>query len=89
MNSKNSDNIQKRIEEIKSIRQKSHNVKNSNVVFNIAIELVAGGVIGIIIGWGIDNLFDSKPIFLIICIMLAFTAAFKTIWHKYVKNNGS
>lgn len=89
MNNENSDHIQKRIDEVKSIRQESHNVKNSNTAFNFAIELVAGGIIGIIMGLFIDNLFDSKPIFLIICIILAFVAAFKTIWHKYVKNNGS
>lgn len=89
MNNESPDQIQKRIDKVKSIRQESHNVKNSNMAFNIAIELVAGGIIGIIIGLCIDNLFDSKPIFLIICIILAFIAAFKTIWHKYVKNNGS
>lgn len=51
---------------------------------NIAIELVAGTISGVIIGLLFDNLFDSKPIFLIICLILSIIATFKTIWIRYV-----
>ncbi len=76
--------IQKRIDGFKTKDEQEKNVKSGNVAFNIAIELVAGAIIGVIIGLFLDNLFDSKPIFLIICIILSFIAAFKTIWHKYI-----
>ena len=64
-------------------------ISNSSAAFNVAIELVAAMLVGVIIGFIFDNLFDSKPVFLIICIMLAIVAAFRSIWNKHIKYNGS
>ena len=55
------------------------------MAFNIAVELVAGVIVGVIIGVFLDKIFDSKPTFLIICLLLSFVAAFRLIWQKYVK----
>ena len=55
------------------------------MAFNIAIELVAGVIVGLIVGLFFDNLFDSNPIFLIICIILAMIASFRSIWKKNIK----
>lgn len=62
---------------------------NTSSAFNIAIELVAGIMVGLLIGLFFDYLFDSKPIFLILCLILSMVAVFKTIWNKYNKQNGS
>lgn len=62
---------------------------NANQVFNIAVEMVASVIVGLMIGLFFDNLFDSKPIFLIICLILSMVAAFRLIWNKYIKNNGT
>ena len=78
------DDIQKRINKFKDKKSTAHNVGNSNKAFNIAVELVAGAIVGLIIGMFFDNLFDSKPIFLIICIILAMVAAFRSIWKKNI-----
>ncbi|CAM9999717.1 unnamed protein product [Choristocarpus tenellus] len=41
-------------------------------------------IVGLIIGVFFDNLFDSKPIFLIICIILAMVASLRSIWKKNI-----
>ena len=58
-------------------------IGESNLAFNIATEMVAGVIVGLIIGLFLDNLFASKPIFLIICLILSIIAAFRSIWYKY------
>ena len=81
--------IQKRIDKHKVKKTTTKPVLNGSQAFNIAVELVAGVVVGLIIGLLFDNLFDSKPLFLIICLILAMIAAFKSIWNKYIGNNGA
>ena len=78
-------NIQQRIDKFKNKKSTSDIVvHNSNKAFNIAVEMVAGAIVGLIMGMSFDNLFDSKPIFLIICIILAMVAAFRSIWKKNI-----
>jgi ATP synthase protein I len=89
MDLKKHDAIKKRIDEHKVKKTTTKPVSESNRAFNIAIELVAGMIVGVIIGLFFDNLFDSKPLFLIICLVLAIVAAFKSIWNKYIKSNGT
>jgi ATP synthase protein I len=81
--------IQKRIDKYKIKKTSVKPISGGNKAFNIAVELVAGTVVGLIIGLFLDNLFDSKPLLLIICLILAMVAAFKSIWIKYIKNNGT
>ena len=89
MNLKKHADIQKRIDKYKVKKPTTRQISNSNQAFNIAVELVAGMVVGLIMGLLFDNLFDSKPLFLIICLILAMVATFKSIWNKYIKSNGA
>lgn len=52
---------------------------------NIALELVSDVVAGLVMGIVCDNVFDSKPMFLILCIILATVVAFRSIWKKNVR----
>jgi len=81
--------IQERIDKISVNKQPVKKVENSGKAFNIAVELLAGAIAGLIIGMFFDNLFDSKPIFLIICIILAMVAAFRSIWKNNIKSDGA
>jgi ATP synthase protein I len=81
------DNIQTKIDKYKKKKPSLKAVGSSGKAFNIAIELVAGVIVGLIIGMFFDNLFDSKPIFLIICIIMAMAAAFRSIWKNNIKND--
>jgi F0F1-type ATP synthase assembly protein I len=84
------DSKHKKIEKrIKDLKQKIEPAKPieagpNSPLLNIAFELVAGIIVGLLIGLLLDNLFDSKPLFLIICLILAIIAAFKSIWNKYI-----
>jgi ATP synthase protein I len=89
MNNKKYEEIEREIDKLKEKKNKSRILSNGSTAFNIAVELVAGVIVGIIIGLFFDNLFDSKPSFLIICLILATIATFRSIWNKYIKNNGT
>lgn len=84
MENKKFEEIDSKIREIEAKKGESKKATINSKGLNIAIELVAGIISGVIIGLLFDNLFDSKPIFLIICLILSIIATFKTIWIRYV-----
>lgn len=53
----------------------------------IATDLVAGVIIGIIIGVYLDKWLESKPLFLIICLLFGIMAAVKNINLTLKHNN--
>lgn len=86
------DDLQKRIEKIKASKDKNSFTKNTseyNLAMTVATELVAGLVVGVIIGVFLDKVFDSKPLFLILCLLFGMVASFRTIWKKMDRKNGS
>ena len=50
-----------------------------NMAWRMVIELVAGIVIGFGIGYGLDRLFGTLPVFLILFIGLGFVAGVRTM----------
>ena len=46
----------------------------AHFAWRMVIELVAGLAIGFGIGWGLDYLFNSKPLFMILFILLGMAA---------------
>ena len=49
------------------------------LAWRMVIELVAGMVLGLAIGYGLDTLFGTLPIFLVIFALLGFAAGVKTM----------
>ena len=47
--------------------------------WRMVTELVAGLLIGFCIGYGLDNLFGTLPIFLVLFVLLGFAAGVKTM----------
>jgi ATP synthase protein I len=89
MSNKKYEEIDREIDHLKEEKKESTSLVGSgSTAFNIAVELVSGVIVGVIIGLFFDNLFDSKPAFLIICLILGIVATFRSIWNKYIKNNG-
>ena len=81
MENKKLQDIQTRINQYSKKKKK---IDTSNATpLNVAIELVAGILVGLIMGIFFDNLFASKPLCLIICLMLSICASFRSIWNKY------
>ena len=85
MNRSRYKDIQKKIDKFRDKKPISRKPACGSAAFNIAVELLASAIVGIIIGMFFDNLFDSKPISFIICIILAMVASFRSIWKKNIK----
>lgn len=58
--------------------QETH-YSQANLAWRMVIELVAGLSIGFGIGYGLDRLFGTMPIFLILFIFLGFAAGVKAL----------
>lgn len=54
-------------------------VRAASIAWRMVTELVVGVFIGAAIGWGIDRLIGSLPLFLIVFGMLGFAAGVKTM----------
>jgi len=51
----------------------------ANMAWRMVIELVAGLLIGFGMGWGLDKLFGTTPIFIVLFIGFGFAAGVKTV----------
>ena len=85
MTDKRVQELQNKIDNLKDEQINSNKPKQSSLAFiDVASELVAGVIVGVILGSLVDNLFNSKPLFLIICVIFAMTAVFRSIWKKHI-----
>jgi ATP synthase protein I len=83
------EDIKREAKSLKPYNTETYNVAKKDLTsgglaFNISIELIAAAIVGVIMGLFFDKMFDSKPLFLIICLILSVIAAFWSIWKKYV-----
>lgn len=62
----------------KADRKKS-GVSQSEMAWRMVIDLVAGLVIGMGIGFGLDALFDTRPLFLVLFVLLGFAAGVRVM----------
>jgi len=75
--------LEKRIAAAKGIAPETAHQENdysqAQLAWRMVIELVAGIVIGFGIGYGLDTLFGTKPVFLVLFILAGFAAGVKTM----------
>ncbi len=75
--------LKARIEKAKVAEVEEHHMKKdysqAQLAWRMVIELVAGLGIGFIIGFGVDSLFGTMPIFLVIFIFFGLAAGVKTM----------
>lgn len=79
--------IHERIKEIKTNEGKLKAVNNKQkrgevTSFSIAADLVSGTLVGVIMGVILDELFNSRPVFLLLCIMFGVIAGVNIIRTK-------
>ncbi len=89
-NSDNRSNFEKRLSDLneklseaKSKNEPDVTLDNKNAysyAFRIASELIAGPVVGAFIGYWLDRLFGTQPIFLIVLLFLGFAAGMVNIF---------
>ncbi|RPE67204.1 ATP synthase protein I [Pacificibacter maritimus] len=62
----------------KSSRGEEH-FSQANMAWRMVIELVAGLLIGFGMGWGLDKLFGTTPIFIVLMVGFGLAAGVKTM----------
>ncbi len=50
------------------------------VFFRVGIELVSALLVGLAVGWGLDRLLGTKPLFLILFVFLGGIAGIINVW---------
>ena len=50
--------------------------------FRVGIELVSALVVGVAIGWGLDRLLKTRPLFLILFVLLGGVAGIINVWRQ-------
>lgn len=55
-------------------------------IFTIATDLVSAVCVGLILGFYLDKWLETKPLFIIIGIIIGIAAAFKMIYKEIQKN---
>lgn len=76
--------LSKKIEEFNK-RDKKKLVKKTSNGSLISIEIFSGVVVGAIFGYIIDFYMNTKPIFIIICLIFGIIGAFLNIYKIMVK----
>lgn len=50
--------------------------------FRVGIELVSALLVGLAIGWGLDRLLKTRPLFLILFVLLGGVAGIINVWRQ-------
>ncbi|WP_341751501.1 MULTISPECIES: AtpZ/AtpI family protein [unclassified Candidatus Tisiphia] len=81
------DKIQKRIKKLKTNNHfyPKLNPKKEIDALAIALDLFSSVMLGFIVGFTLDKLFNSKPFCIIIFLLIGMLAGFKIIWQKLNK----
>ena len=54
------------------------------VFFRVGVELVSALLVGLAIGWGLDRLLGTRPLFLILFVLLGGIAGIINVWRLVV-----
>ena len=60
------------------VKQKNKRGKQISIAMRLSTELVVASIVGAILGWYIDKWLNTKPIFLIIFLLLGVVSGVKT-----------
>lgn len=65
--------------------EKAHIDKKFNVLITIITELIAGVFIGCLIGYFVDNFFETMPVFIILFCIIGFFASLLNMYKNLYK----
>ncbi|MGQ0527528.1 MAG: AtpZ/AtpI family protein [Alphaproteobacteria bacterium] len=68
--------------------EQARNAENMSSGMRAGAEMVAPIIAGCLIGWGLDNWLETKPVFLIIMLLLGVVTGFVNVW-RITQNAGS
>ena len=77
------DDLEKRIRAIREgqkpkRRKGREEFSAAHMAWRMTLELVVGGLVGAAMGWGLDVLLGTRPIFLIVFVLLGMAAGIRT-----------
>ena len=67
------------------MKKKNKHASGYGLGMKISLDLVSSIVVGVLIGLGLDNFFLTKPIFLIIFLLLGIVAGFYNLFKSVQK----
>ncbi len=78
------DELDRRIRAARSAREPKRGKSGekfamANMAWRMTLELVVGGMVGAAMGWGLDVLLGTLPLFLIVFVLLGFGAGIRTV----------
>ena len=78
---KNLSDLEKQIKNLKSGKKAKKNVSTSGVGLGmkVATDLLAGVVVGVLIGYNLDSYFETKPLWLIVFLMFGLGAGISNV----------
>ena len=82
--SKKLENLKKLNSKTKN-QKKNKNFKDFGIYLKSGVELVSAIIVALVIGVFLDNYFQSKPIFLIIFLILGFGAGIMNVYRSVKK----
>lgn len=53
--------------------------KGAELAWRMVVDLAAGIAVGLTIGWGLDSLFGTKPLFMVVFVLLGFAAGVRVM----------
>lgn len=66
-------------EQRKEPERRPNEYQQGSLAWRMVIELVVGMVLGLAIGYGLDALFGTQPLFLVVFALLGFAAGVRTM----------
>ncbi|MDX1949391.1 MAG: AtpZ/AtpI family protein [Rickettsiales bacterium] len=78
------ENLNKDLEKFSAPKTKQNN--EALRAERVLAELVAGLIFGVFVGYQLDKYFETKPLFLIILIILGLAGSFYNIYKQVSKN---
>ena len=78
---KNLSDLEKQIKNLKSGKKAKKNVSTSGVGLGmkVATDLLAGVLVGVFIGYNLDSIFETKPLWLIVFLMFGLGAGISNV----------
>ena len=79
--------LSKKEQQARATRTRNEYTNAAQTGMRVAIELVSGVIVGAAIGWFLDDIFGTKPLFLTILLLLGGAAGFLNVY-RFVKSEG-
>lgn len=69
-----------------SDKQSDSAVAGASFMMRVSAELLAGLAVGGLVGYSLDSLFDTKPVFFVICLLLGVAAGGLNLYKLAMKD---